>query len=85
MFQRTLAIVVLATVSYDAHAYIDFGSSSLYFQGAIAGLMGIAFTVKLYWRRIKGGFKKRIEARRGKGPHAKMSAEKEQAPVDENT
>ena len=35
-----------------AHAYIDPSSGSYFLQFIIAGLLGAAFTVKAYWRRI---------------------------------
>jgi len=34
-------------------AYIDLGSGSYFFQYLLAALLGLSFTIKLYWRRIK--------------------------------
>ncbi len=36
-----------------AHAYIDPGTGSYVLQLIIAGLLGAAFAVKIYWKRIK--------------------------------
>ena len=36
-----------------AHAYIDLGSGSYFFQYVLAALLGLSFTIRLYWRRIK--------------------------------
>ncbi len=47
-------IVVLMFFAYivPAHAYIDAGSGSYMLQMAMAGLMALAFTIKLTWTRI---------------------------------
>jgi hypothetical protein len=39
------------TVS-SAHAYIDPGSGSYFFQLLVGGLLGAAVAVKVFWRRI---------------------------------
>jgi hypothetical protein len=39
-----------------AHAYIDPGTGSYVFQILIAAVVGAAFSIKLFWRRIKGFF-----------------------------
>ena len=66
-FQKTIHIIsfcVLVLLVYEtsAHAYLDPGSGSYIFQLIIAGFLGIAFTVKMFWRRISaflaGVFKK---------------------------
>ena len=40
----------------EAYAYIDPGSGSYILQLLIAGLLGAAFAVKIYWKRIKAFF-----------------------------
>ena len=40
----------------DALAYIDPGTGSFILQMLIAGLVGSAFALKLFWRRIVGFF-----------------------------
>jgi hypothetical protein len=45
-----LFVLVFARTAY---AYIDLGSGSYFFQYILAALLGLAFTIKLYWRRIK--------------------------------
>lgn len=42
--------------SYDA--YLDPGSGSFILQLLIASLVGAAFIIKTYWRRINGYFRK---------------------------
>ena len=59
---RTLAIALICglCVSFifvsDAHAYIDLGSGSYIFQYLIAAFLGVLFTIKVYWRRIRSFF-----------------------------
>jgi hypothetical protein len=38
----------------DAHAYIDPGTGSYIFQLLLAGLLGAAFLVKIFWKNLKG-------------------------------
>jgi len=37
----------------NAHAYLDPGTGSYIIQMLVAGLLGAAFAVKLFWIRIK--------------------------------
>lgn len=49
-----LTVVVLLLISSaPAHAYIDPGSGSYLFQIALAGILAIAFSVKMFWRRLR--------------------------------
>ena len=41
----------------DAFAYLDPGTGSMVFQLAAAAILSALFTVKLYWRRVKGKVK----------------------------
>lgn len=38
----------------EADAYLDPGTGSYIIQLVIAGLLGVSFTIKLYWKRIRG-------------------------------
>jgi len=49
-FTAILAVLLLTS---DAHAYVDPGTGSYILQILIAGMLGAAFAVKLYWRKIK--------------------------------
>lgn len=51
-----LAGLLFFVLTHDAHAYIDPGSGSYILQLIIAGLLGAAFAVKIYWKRIKTFF-----------------------------
>jgi hypothetical protein len=50
---RCLTIVAFLLASVvPAHAYIDGGSGSFFFQSAIAGILALAFASKLFFRRV---------------------------------
>lgn len=55
-----LEIIILAPARY-----LDPGSGSYIFQLIIAALVGAAFLLKVYWRKIKG-FMARLFSRDGK-------------------
>jgi len=48
-----LALCFTVSAVYDAHAYIDPGTGSYLLQLMAAGLFGLAFTIKIFWRKIK--------------------------------
>jgi len=48
--------LLLFVLADEAYAYIDPGSGSYILQLLIAGLLGAAFAVKIYWKRIKAFF-----------------------------
>ena len=50
-----IATFFLAAVA-PAHAYIDAGSGSYVLQMAMAGVLALAFSVKLAWQRIRSVF-----------------------------
>jgi hypothetical protein len=56
---RTLTIALIGSLGIslifvsDAHAYIDPGSGSYILQYLIAAFLGVLFTIKIYWRRIR--------------------------------
>jgi hypothetical protein len=39
-------------------AYLDPGSGSIIFQAVVAGAMAVSLTVKIYWRRLRGLFRR---------------------------
>lgn len=47
-----LAALVVILCCGRAHAYIDPGTGSYILQIVIAGVVGAAFTLKLFWRRL---------------------------------
>ena len=40
-------------VSTNAHAYLDPGTGSIVLQALAGGLAGVAFLLKLYWKKLK--------------------------------
>ncbi|UCE25976.1 MAG: hypothetical protein JSU74_13285 [Candidatus Zixiibacteriota bacterium] len=59
----TSGIVVLA-LSPDAHAYIDPSTGSYMLQILLAGLLGALFTLKIFWRNLKGFLTRFLTGRR---------------------
>ena len=62
--------VVLSILSLPskAYAYFDPGTGSMILQGLIAGLMGVLFTIKTYWTRIKNFlFRSKIDEKKKAG------------------
>jgi hypothetical protein len=55
-----IATQILSTSPDKNAAYLDPGSGSFIFQLIIASLVGGAFIVKTYWKRITGYFQKLI-------------------------
>mgnify|MGYP006074860297 CR=1 FL=1 len=53
-----LALLILATFSHQAAAYLDPGTGSMILQGIIAGIAVAGFTIKSYWYRIRAYFGK---------------------------
>ena len=48
------AAAIILIISFgSAHAYIDPGTGSYILQIVLAGLLGAAFTVRIFWKRIK--------------------------------
>ena len=47
------AILAALLFPSAAYAYVDPGTGSYFLQILIAGILGAAFAVKLYWRKLK--------------------------------
>lgn len=45
-------ILFFAVFSRNAYAYLDPGSTSLFFQMLIASLLGALFAIKMFWKKI---------------------------------
>lgn len=43
-------------IPQSAHAYLDPGTGSIILQAIIAGALGLSFTIKIYWKKIKAFF-----------------------------
>jgi len=46
-------VLSILCIPSKAYAYFDPGTGSMILQSLIAGLMGVLFTIKIYWTRIK--------------------------------
>jgi len=49
-------LITFFTPVLRPHAYLDPGSGSFLVQLLIAGLVGVGFLIKAYWKKIKGLF-----------------------------
>jgi len=49
-----MGAVFLLMTPGTAHAYLDPGTGSLILQGLVATILGVTFTVRMYWSRLKG-------------------------------
>ena len=67
-----LKLILVSALSISpAYAYLDPGTGSMIVQSTIAGILGIAFAIKMYWYRIKAAFNRMI----GRKPVNKSSSE----------
>ena len=53
-----LAFLTLMLASDDVHAYLDPGTGSLVIQIVTGSVLAVAYTVKVYWRRIRNLFRR---------------------------
>ena len=60
IYYFVVSFVAVATFVFPetSAAYLDPGTGSFVFQIIIAGVVGGLYTIKTYWRNIKGFFKK---------------------------
>ncbi len=61
-------ILILCSVS-KAHAYIDSGTGSYITQVMIGGLLGAAFALKVYWKKVRAYFSKLFSKRTKSGKY----------------
>lgn len=48
-----LVVALLFGYIAPAHAYVDAGSGSYMLQMGLAGVLGVIFSIKLSWQRLK--------------------------------
>jgi hypothetical protein len=61
-------LALLGTFSANAAAYLDPGTGSILIQGAIAGIAAGAFTMRMYWYKVKAFFTGQKRASSENGP-----------------
>ena len=59
--RKVLVACVLLACWAPAYAYIDPGTGSALIQGLIAAIAAIGVTLRLYWHRVLGVFRKKEE------------------------
>ncbi len=68
IFLSIFVVLYILSLPSKAYAYFDPGTGSMILQGLIAGLMGLLFTIKTYWTRIKNFlFRSKIDERKKAG------------------
>jgi len=70
---RILALGIVLGCGFlagSAAGYIDPGTGSYVLQIAIAFLVGLAFSVKVFWKKISIFLKKTFSSKDGNGPDA---------------
>ncbi len=71
MMRSSLVICIMTMTvllaARDAEAYVDPGTGSYFLQILLAGILGAAFAVRLYWRKIKNFLTGRGSGRDGRG------------------
>ncbi len=53
-----LLLGIFLSIPY-ASAYINPGTASIFWQLILALVLGLAFTVRIYWTKIAGAFRKK--------------------------
>jgi hypothetical protein len=53
-----LLLFALLLITTPAYAYLDSGTGSMILQGLIAGIAMISLTIKMYWCKFIGMFRK---------------------------
>jgi len=51
-----MIVALLLLIPINAYAYLDPGTGSFIVQLIIAAIVGISFSVKIYWHKIKTKF-----------------------------
>ncbi len=49
---------LLVAAPQPAHAYVDPGSASMFFQILIGSLLGAVVALKLYWQKLRSYFRR---------------------------
>jgi len=72
-----LVVVAASCWPIAAFAYIDPGTGSILIQGLIAAIAAVGVTLKLYWHRFVGLFRRKSDGGSGVEGEAAGSAERE--------
>jgi hypothetical protein len=72
-----LVVVAASCWPIAAFAYIDPGTGSILIQGLIAAIAAIGVTLKLYWHRFVGLFRRKSDGSSGVERSAASSVERE--------
>jgi hypothetical protein len=62
-----IMMVVSVFLARPAYAYIDAGSASMILQMILAGIVGAAMTIKMYWQKIRQFIREIFSSNKNKG------------------
>lgn len=75
---QILLIAVSAISPATAFAYIDPGTGSVLIQGIIAAIAAVGVTLKLYWHRVIGFFRRKAAKDPGAAGTVEPGADREE-------
>jgi len=61
----TSLVLGIGVLAGPAFGYIDPGTGSYILQVAIAFLIGLSFSIKVFWKRIGAFFRKTVSGKKG--------------------
>lgn len=70
-YRRLIGLAVLlgcVVLPQAAPGYIDPGTGSYMLQIAIAFLLGLAFSIKVFWKKIASFLRRVVSGKKGAGP-----------------
>lgn len=70
-YRRLIGLAVLlgcVVLPQTAPGYIDPGTGSYMLQIAIAFLLGLAFSIKVFWKKIASFLRRVVSGKKGAGP-----------------
>ena len=57
--KTVLACLFYVALTRPSHAYVDPGSASIVVAAILGGVAAIGYTMRLYWERFKGLFRRK--------------------------
>ena len=63
IFRLYISVLILFLTTESAFAYLDPGTGSIILQAIIGGLAACAYTIKMYWVKIKSFFYRNKETK----------------------
>lgn len=68
IFNLAIFSLIFIYFSHPAQAYLDPGTGSFLFQIIVGGVLSALFAIKLYFRKIKSFFSKKVKTPKNEQP-----------------